>query len=384
MENQLHMKPKKSRVVAVAGAALLLLPLLYLRAYGQSAAKPLSKEDIRVLLKGDVSPKRVADMARERKTDFEVTLEVEQDLKAAGADDNLLEVLREVAPKPSSLPTPKQGAQTQPEFAPVPQTKTTPTLQTYFSVVNTRAFHANSLPLPPKYAFLLKKKPLPSGKLTVGSEGVRYDAEEGHVDRGDSFAVPCSRVQYERREHESERGPFWVLILVDGNGYVFESQQAPQIIEALKSACPESGPSTGSKDASGLGQTNPEVVPVPQTKTSPIPQSYFSVANIGGFETGSLPLPSKYRRWLYKTVPSGKLTVGSEGVRYDALQGRVGPEMRFSVPCDRVQYGTKEHKSKRGPFQVLMLVGGNGYVFESEQAPQIIEALKSACPASAR
>ena len=145
------------------------------------------------------------------------------------------------------------SAQTHPGVAPVPQNKSSPILQTCFSVVNTRAFQAQSLTLflSTKHVLLLKKFPHPSGKLTVGSDGVRYDALEGHVDPHDSFSVPCGKVQYGTREHASENGPFQVLILVDGNGYVFESQQAPQIVAALKSACPESSPSTGSTEAAG-------------------------------------------------------------------------------------------------------------------------------------
>jgi len=70
----------------------------------------ISKEEVLTLLKGDVSPKHVADMATERKIDFEVTSEVEKELRAAGANDALLGALRDVAPKPappaSTAPSP--------------------------------------------------------------------------------------------------------------------------------------------------------------------------------------------------------------------------------------------------------------------------------------
>jgi hypothetical protein len=134
------------------------------------------------------------------------------------------------------------GMHAQPDVTQIPQSKTSPILQTDFPVVNTRAFHAQSLAQfsSTKHVLLLKKFPHPSGKLTVGSEGVRYDALQGHIDPHDSFSVPCGRVQYGTRDQKSKLGPFQVLILVDGNGYAFESQQAPQIIEALNSACPAS------------------------------------------------------------------------------------------------------------------------------------------------
>ncbi len=73
-------------------------------ASSEKSPKPLSKEDVIRLLKGDVSPRRVADLARERKIDFQVTPEVEKELRQAGADDVLLEVLRQVAPKPVTPP----------------------------------------------------------------------------------------------------------------------------------------------------------------------------------------------------------------------------------------------------------------------------------------
>ncbi len=53
-------------------------------AFSEKSPKPLSKGDVIRLLKGNVSPKRVADLARERRIDFDVTLEVEKQLREAG------------------------------------------------------------------------------------------------------------------------------------------------------------------------------------------------------------------------------------------------------------------------------------------------------------
>ncbi len=94
--------PQRKRISRnLAGAGLVLcLAALYVGARAQSASRaPLSKEDVLRLLKGDVSPKRVADLAHQRNIDFDVTLEVEKELREAGADDSLLTALREVAPK---------------------------------------------------------------------------------------------------------------------------------------------------------------------------------------------------------------------------------------------------------------------------------------------
>ncbi len=75
-----------------------------LAAHPQRAPKPLSKDDVIRLLEGDVSPKRVGEMARERGINFELTAEVEGELRRAGATDELIGVLRELGPKPPAAP----------------------------------------------------------------------------------------------------------------------------------------------------------------------------------------------------------------------------------------------------------------------------------------
>jgi formylglycine-generating enzyme required for sulfatase activity len=68
---------------------------------GQQGRKPYTKEAIVGMLKGEVAPHRVAVMARERGIDFQITPEVESELRRAGATDALLATLRELALKPS-------------------------------------------------------------------------------------------------------------------------------------------------------------------------------------------------------------------------------------------------------------------------------------------
>lgn len=69
------------------------------RVSGRPASKPLTKGDVIDLLKGDVLPQRVGEVARERGIDFEVTSQVEGELRRAGATDDLIETLRNLAPK---------------------------------------------------------------------------------------------------------------------------------------------------------------------------------------------------------------------------------------------------------------------------------------------
>ena len=59
--------------------------------------RPYSKEAIVGLLKGEVSPKRIAVLARQRGIDFQITSKVESELRRAGATAELLATLREVA-----------------------------------------------------------------------------------------------------------------------------------------------------------------------------------------------------------------------------------------------------------------------------------------------
>jgi len=69
------------------------------RAFARPAPKPLTKADVIDLLKGDVPSARVGELARERGIDFQVTPAIENELRKAGATDDLLAIFRELAPK---------------------------------------------------------------------------------------------------------------------------------------------------------------------------------------------------------------------------------------------------------------------------------------------
>jgi hypothetical protein len=77
--------------------------LLPLNAKAQKPTHPLSKDTVVKFLKGDVPAHRVAAIARERGIDFQVTADIESELRQAGATDELISTLREVAPKPAQI-----------------------------------------------------------------------------------------------------------------------------------------------------------------------------------------------------------------------------------------------------------------------------------------
>jgi formylglycine-generating enzyme required for sulfatase activity len=74
------------------------------------AGPPYSKDQIVGMLKGEVSPKRVTVLARQRGINFQITSEVESELRRAGATTELLATLREIAPNPSApqIETPRR------------------------------------------------------------------------------------------------------------------------------------------------------------------------------------------------------------------------------------------------------------------------------------
>lgn len=85
------------KVIVMSLLAVLVFASI---AAAQKAKKPLSKDDVVGLLEGDVEPARVADVARSEGVKFEMTPATEKELRDAGADDNLINVLRELGPKP--------------------------------------------------------------------------------------------------------------------------------------------------------------------------------------------------------------------------------------------------------------------------------------------
>ncbi len=82
----------------------LMLYAVAMAARGQTPGRPLTKDDVIALVKGDVPPQRVAQLAREHGIDFALTPQTEKDLRAAGATDELLAALRGLSPQPPAAP----------------------------------------------------------------------------------------------------------------------------------------------------------------------------------------------------------------------------------------------------------------------------------------
>jgi hypothetical protein len=100
---------KAMKKLGAVGVALILCGIFsLLQAPAQVSKKPLSKEAIIGLLKGEVSPNRVAAIAREQGIEFQMSPETEKELRAAGATEVLLAKLRDLAPQhpaPSAEPS---------------------------------------------------------------------------------------------------------------------------------------------------------------------------------------------------------------------------------------------------------------------------------------
>ncbi|MGC2656655.1 MAG: formylglycine-generating enzyme family protein, partial [Bryobacteraceae bacterium] len=88
----------KNALIAFALAATL--SWLSLEGQPRQSAKPLTEPELADLLKNFVPSGRVAELAREKGIDFTLSLQQEQELRRVGADDALLNALRELAPKP--------------------------------------------------------------------------------------------------------------------------------------------------------------------------------------------------------------------------------------------------------------------------------------------
>jgi formylglycine-generating enzyme required for sulfatase activity len=101
------MLPGRTLRGLIAPLVALVLGLCALNAHAQSR-KPFTKAAIVGMLKGEVAPHRVAALARERGIDFQITPEVESELRRAGATAELLATLRELAPKPLAPPKPPE------------------------------------------------------------------------------------------------------------------------------------------------------------------------------------------------------------------------------------------------------------------------------------
>jgi len=97
--SEVTLKVSVVRFVWIVFAAVALLPAGGGAARAQAPPKPLTKQDVIRLLKGDVAPKRVAELARQRGISFELTAETEAELRRAGGTDSLLATLSGLTPK---------------------------------------------------------------------------------------------------------------------------------------------------------------------------------------------------------------------------------------------------------------------------------------------
>jgi len=110
----------------------LLIILMAAIAFGPSpaisAAKPLSKQEVLDLLSQDLPSEKVAEMVKkEGGINFPMTSAAEQEIRAAGGTDDLIRVLRDLAPKGHPTPAhPPAQTTTTPASPPVLVIQSTP------------------------------------------------------------------------------------------------------------------------------------------------------------------------------------------------------------------------------------------------------------------
>ena len=91
------------RLLAALTLLMVSAPLILFARPPQNAQRPLTEAVIIDLLHNSVPSARLQDLVRQRGVSFQMTHDTERDLKEAGADENLLKVLSELAPKPAAL-----------------------------------------------------------------------------------------------------------------------------------------------------------------------------------------------------------------------------------------------------------------------------------------
>jgi hypothetical protein len=106
---------KALALLVILVAAVALCPF---SAHPQNTGKHLSKQDIIDLLTGDVTSERVAEIAKEKGISFDMTAATEKGIRAAGGSDDLISVLRGLAP-PAPVP-PSRPPRTSPAAGPPP------------------------------------------------------------------------------------------------------------------------------------------------------------------------------------------------------------------------------------------------------------------------
>ena len=90
----------------MAVSCLLCASMVPVSAQTQPAPKPFTKDDVVKLLTGNVPVKRLEALVRQRGIDFQLTPELESQLRTAGADDGLIATLKQSGPKAVSVPPP--------------------------------------------------------------------------------------------------------------------------------------------------------------------------------------------------------------------------------------------------------------------------------------
>lgn len=103
-------RPLVAFIGATTSAALLCVAIQPARAEVQKARKPLQRDQVIELLESGVTPLRVGELARDYGVAFEITDQVESQLRYAGATDDLLRTLRQLAPRPPAAPAGATGA----------------------------------------------------------------------------------------------------------------------------------------------------------------------------------------------------------------------------------------------------------------------------------
>ena len=95
---------KLGKMLGGLALSLAVFPSLVLAQAGK-----LSKQNVVDLLTGDVSSDRVAAIAKDKGISFEMTAAAEKDIRGAGGSDQLVQVLKELAPAPAAPTRPTRA-----------------------------------------------------------------------------------------------------------------------------------------------------------------------------------------------------------------------------------------------------------------------------------
>ncbi len=108
------MNHKRTTLQLFLGMMMLVLTAAVWPAQGQEAREPLTKPEVTRLLQNGVTPDRVGALAKQYGIAFQMTEDAEKEFRGAGANDELIGMLKALSPV---APTPA-AAQPQPAAAP--------------------------------------------------------------------------------------------------------------------------------------------------------------------------------------------------------------------------------------------------------------------------